>query len=145
MSEGEVMSTNQGGLVVVGVDGSPDSLAALKWADHYASATGASLRLVTSWEWAMAYGAPMMFDGYHPNADATVVIEKAKAELTLSEDRVEVRVEEGAAGPVLVRESAGAQALVVGTQGHSAVSKVLLGSVSAYCVHHGSCPIVVVR
>jgi nucleotide-binding universal stress UspA family protein len=109
----DAMPSNQGGVVVVGVDGSPASLTAVKWADHYASATG--------------------------------VVEKARADLTLPDGRVEVHVEEGAAGPVLVSESAGAQALVVGSQGHRAVSTLLLGSVSAYCLHRAGCPVVVVR
>lgn len=139
------MSKDQLGFVVVGVDGSPDSVEAVKWADRYAAATGATLRLVTSWQWAMAYGAPMMFEGYHPDADAREVIEKAKTNLTLPSERVETRVPEGSAGPVLVAESEGAQALVVGSHGHSAISKLLLGSVSAHCVHHATCPLVVVR
>jgi nucleotide-binding universal stress UspA family protein len=139
------MSNNEGGVVVVGVDGSDAGLAALKWADHYASATGASLRIVTSWEHAMAYGVPMMFEGYHPNADARVVVDKAITDVTLPEERVEVCVQEGSAGPVLVAASEGAQALVVGSQGHGAVSSLLLGSVSAYCVHHSASPVVVVR
>jgi nucleotide-binding universal stress UspA family protein len=139
------MSNNEGGVVVVGVDGSEAGLAALKWADHYASATGASLRIVTSWEHAMAYGVPMMFEGYHPSADARVVVDKAITDVTLPEERVEVCVQEGSAGPVLVAASEGAQALVVGSHGHGAVSTLLLGSVSAYCVHHSASPVVVVR
>jgi nucleotide-binding universal stress UspA family protein len=139
------MTSGEGGVVVVGIDGSPGSMQAVRWAESYASATGASLRLVTSWEWAMAYGAPMMFDGYHPDSDANAVAEKAKADLTLPADRVKVDVQEGPAGSVLVTASKGAQALVVGSHGYSAVSKLLLGSVSAYCVHHASCPVVVVR
>lgn len=93
----------------------------------------------------MAYGAPMMFEGYHPDADAQAVVDKAKANLSLPEDRVEVRVQEGAPGPVLIAASEGAQAVVVGSQGHGAVSKLLLGSVSSYCVHHATCPVVVVK
>jgi nucleotide-binding universal stress UspA family protein len=139
------MPSNSADVVVVGVDGSPDSILAVKWAEHYAAATGSTLRLVTSWEWAMAYGAPMMFEGYHPDADAQAVVDKAKANLSLPEDRVEVRVQEGAPGPVLIAASEGAQAVVVGSQGHGAVSKLLLGSVSSYCVHHATCPVVVVK
>lgn len=132
-------------VIVVGVDGSELSAKALAWAENYAGATGAQLRLVTAWQWATAYGAPMMFEGYNPAAEAEAIAEKARTDVTLGADRVEVVTEEGAAGPVLVRASEGAQALVVGSQGHSAISNVLLGSASAYCVHHAACPIVVVR
>ena len=139
------MSTEQSAVVVVGVDGSGDSLAALRWADQYASASGAKIRLVTTWEWAVAYGAPMMFEGYHPDAEARAMLDKARAELTVPADRVEVVVREGSPRSVLVEESDGASALVVGSHGHSAVSRALLGSVSAHCVQHASCPVIVVR
>ncbi len=77
-------------VVVVGVDGSELSAKAVVWADGYAQATGADLRLVTAWQWATAYGVPMMFDGYDPPADAKVVMDKARADVTLTDDRVEI-------------------------------------------------------
>ena len=132
-------------LVVVGVDGSSASDAALAWADRYANATGASLHLVSAWEWATAYGQPMMFDGYHPDSDALGVIEKARAALTVPAERVHTSATQGHAGYVLVKAAAEAGLLVVGTEGHRAVSSVLLGSVSTYCIHHATCPVVVVR
>jgi nucleotide-binding universal stress UspA family protein len=132
-------------VVVVGVDGSTCSNRAVEWADQYAAATGADLRLVTAWQWAMAYGAPMMFDGYDPSADAEAIAEKARANVTLPADRVEVVVPEDKAGPALVTASKEAQLLVVGSHGHNVVSTVLLGSVSGYCVHHATCPVTIVR
>lgn len=139
------MTDSDGAVVVVGCDGSADSANALKWAERYASATGAALRLVTAWEWPQSYGTPLMYDGYDPRADAQTLVEKAAAEVSLPGARIETCVDEGQPGPVLVRASAGAAALVVGSHGHSAVSRVLLGSVSTYSVHHATCPVVVVR
>jgi len=112
-------------VVVVGVDASACSDAAVKWADAYARATGATIRLVTVWQWAQSYGYPMMFEGYSPDADALAVAEKARAGLS--------------------KRSEGASLLVVGTHGHRGVNSLLLGSVSTYCVHHATCPVVVVR
>lgn len=132
-------------VVVVGVDGSADSMAALKWAENYATLTGARLRLVTTWMWPQTYGAPLVFDNYSPDNEALSMIEKARAELTLPAKQVEIVCREGGAGPVLVAESAGAALLAVGSHGHGAVSSILLGSVSNYCVHHADCPVVVVR
>jgi nucleotide-binding universal stress UspA family protein len=61
------------------------------------------------------------------------------------QDRVETVVQNGAAGPVLVEASEGAATLVVGSQGHGVISKVLVGSVSSYCLHHAKCPVAVVN
>ena len=139
------MSNDKAGTIVVGIDGSTQSIVAVKWAERYAKASGASLQLVIAWQHAMAYGQPMMFEGYHPESDAQAVADKAKADLSLPADRVETRTAEGSAGVVLVEASAGALALVVGSRGHSGVDSLLLGSVSSYCVHHANCPVVIVR
>ena len=132
-------------IVVVGIDGSVDSNAALKWAEHYAISTGASLRLVATWMWPQTYGAPLAFDNFQPDELTHTVLEKATTELTIPAERVETICRQGGAGPILVAESEDAELLVVGSHGHSVVTTVLIGSVSAYCVHHASCPVVVVR
>jgi nucleotide-binding universal stress UspA family protein len=139
------MTQDTSPVVVVGVDGSSDGEAALRWADHYALATGASLRVVVAWQWAMSYGYPMMFDGYAPDQDARGVAEKAIVELNLPSDRVGIETREGSAGDVLVQACEGADLLVVGSHGHRVVSTLLLGSVSNHCVHHAKVPVVVVR
>ena len=139
------MSNGEGSVVIVGYDGSADSQDAVKWAESYAKATGAILRLVTAWEWAQSYGAPMVFDGYDPQADARTLVDKAMAEISLPGTRMQSEVAQGQPGPVLVKASAGADLLVVGSHGHSGISRVLLGSVSAYSVHHATCSVAVVR
>ena len=131
--------------VVVGVDGSPDSEVAVRWAEQYATLTGADLTLVTAWHWPTSYGVPMAWEGWDPAVDAEQVIGKAAANLALPADRVHQQVQCGAAGDLLVRASAEALALVVGTRGHGPLAAAALGSVSSYCVHHATCPVVVVR
>jgi hypothetical protein len=64
------MSNSNSAVVVVGTDGSADSKAAVKWADQYANATGATLRLVTTWAWPRSYGLTMKCDGYLPREEA---------------------------------------------------------------------------
>src|SRR5207244_3569420 len=68
-------------LVVVGVDGSRDSMSALAWAEKYAKATNATLRVVTTWAFPVAYGVPMYIEGYEPDVEAAAIIDKAVAEL----------------------------------------------------------------
>ncbi len=50
--------------VVVGVDGSPQAQAALRWAAQYAHASRAALRAVTAWRYPTTYGvAPRLVGG----------------------------------------------------------------------------------
>ena len=132
-------------VVVVGVDGSRQSEVAVAWADRYARVSGATILLVCAWEWATAYGYPMMFEGYHPDVDAAALVEKARVGLSVPAEQVKSLVQEGPAGHVLVEAATDAAMLVVGTHGHRAVNSILLGSVSSYCIHHAHCPVLVVR
>lgn len=132
-------------VVVVGVDGSADSSCALRWAAHYAEQAGANLLLVTAWQWPRSYGAPVMWPAYQPDEEARSVVEQARASVHLNGGTVDVAVREGRPGMVLVDLTTHAAALVVGSQGHGVVAEAVLGSVSAYCVRHAHCPVVVVR
>ncbi len=58
---------------------------------------------------------------------------------------IERRAVQGAPAGVLIQEEESADLLVVGSRGHGEVSSLLMGSVSSRCVHHASCPVVVVR
>lgn len=46
---------------------------------------------------------------------------------------------------MLLDAATGADLLVVGSRGHGGFAEALLGSVSQHCVHHASCPVVVIR
>jgi len=132
--------------IVVGVDGSASSRAALAWAVDQARLTGAVVEAVTAWEFPATYGyaAPAI------NVDweelATRVVTAAIAELTgpgLPEIRYQIV--EGNAARALVDRSAGADLLVVGSRGHGGFVEALLGSTGQHCVHHAACPVVVIR
>lgn len=139
------MTTN-GLRVVVGIDGSPCSKVALRWAEDYATNTGASLLLVTAWHWPTSYGVPIAYEGFDPEEDARKVVEAAKSDVSrFGTDRVETLVAQGRPGDILVDAGNDALLLVVGTRGHGGFAGALLGSTSGYCVHHARCPVVVVR
>ncbi len=142
----EAASTDQATpFIVVGVDGSTSSIDALRWAAEQAKLTGAALKVLTAWQFPMAYGAPVGGLGdYDPGANAGDVLAEtvAKAGITLP---VVTEVIQGSSAFRLVEAAAGASLLVVGRRGHGELVGVLLGSVSAYCVAHAPCPVVVVH
>ena len=52
--------------IVVGVDGSPSSIQALKWAIGQAALTGASIEAVAAWHFPNSHGAPLPDTGDYP-------------------------------------------------------------------------------
>ncbi len=131
--------------VVVGIDGSSASRVALRWAEDYATLADVSITLVTAWHWPMSYGVPVAYEGFDPEEDARKVVEAAAADLSISPDRVSTVVAQGQPGDVLVSAGGEHALLVVGSRGHGVLAGALLGSTSSYCVHHATCPVVVVR
>ncbi|MEV8436065.1 universal stress protein [Actinosynnema sp. NPDC051121] len=135
--------------IVVGVDGSPASRTALRWAVEEAKLRGCAVEAVLAW-----------------HVDYAVVIGPISATIAAGMDRDRLREEhrrvlddvvaeaggdvravlaEGDARDVLVEASGRAALLVVGSRGAGPVRQALLGSVSSHCVHHATCPVVVVR
>jgi nucleotide-binding universal stress UspA family protein len=137
---------------VAGVDGSPSSLAALRWAVRQAALTGASVQAVIAWQ----YPAPVSGYGWAPVAvlevaDYEEIAEKVVTEAIStavdpgSDVRVTTVVREGNPTQVLIAAAVGADLLVVGSRGHGGFAGALLGSVSQHCVHHAPCPVAVIR
>jgi nucleotide-binding universal stress UspA family protein len=140
------------GTVVVGIDGSPGSVAALEFALRDAARRGARLRVLAAVRpveyWASAYG-PIPVPPTAAQLDDVAADVRRTAEQAAERLRLAVPVDgaavHGAAGPALVDASAGADLLVVGHRGRGAVSSTLLGSVGLHCVLHAPCPVTVVR
>jgi nucleotide-binding universal stress UspA family protein len=139
-------------LVVVGVDGSAGSLAALAWAGQYAAVTGATVRAVRAWHYPAAAGeaptgvAPDSIRG-ETEQQMQTVLDEAVAK-TFGGDppaKLETRMSYGHPAQVLIEASREAGLLVVGSRGHGAFTGMLLGSVSIHCVTGAFCPVVVVR
>ncbi|MBO0694105.1 MAG: universal stress protein [Acidimicrobiaceae bacterium] len=133
--------------IVVAVDGSPASEAAVAWAAKQASLTGAELQAVTAWQIpALAYGS-LMYPAEEDLERASTETLEETLEKVLGKERsnVTTRVIHGPAALVLVEAAKGADLLVMGSRGHGAFAGMLLGSVSDYCVARAPCPVVVVR
>ncbi|MGR6964320.1 universal stress protein [Geodermatophilus sp. URMC 61] len=152
-SEPAVMS---GPRVVVAVDGSAGSKAALRFGLEDAARRGVPVEAV------IAYRVPELWADY--NVIGSPELERLRDTLrSQHEDKVRAVVDEvsrGLAGPlpdaqaraaegspadVLIRESHGADLLVVGSRGHGGFHTMLLGSTSIQCVMHATCPVTVVH
>ena len=133
--------------IVVGVDGSPASLAALEWAARQGALTGAPVEVVMSWEWPTSFGWALPLPDYDPAGDAGRILDEATQKVRTAHPNLEVRtsVVEGHPAPSLIEASRGASLLVVGSRGHGEFAGMLLGSVSEHCVTNAHCPVVVVR
>jgi len=133
--------------IVVGVDGSPASVDALRWAARQADLTGAAVEAVISWEYPSTSG--MKFGSleidWADNARAALA-DALSVALGEDADRVTRTVTRGHPAEVLVAAAqGGADLLVVGSRGHVALPGRLLGSVSEHVAARASCPVVVVR
>lgn len=133
--------------VVVGVDGTAGSVAAIRWAAGYAAATGAVLHAVLAWRTPALVGRPAELIGVDYEAAGRRLL--ADTVVLGLPERCRVDVEEevvrGSATTVLLRAARTADLLVLGGSGHGELAGMLLGSVSLTCVTQARCPVVVVR
>ncbi|MFC7259316.1 universal stress protein [Streptomyces lutosisoli] len=139
--------------VTVGLDGSPESLAAADWAAREALLRDAPLRLVHAWQWQPYLYAPLagvsvpspLSDPRHdwaerlPRETAARLAERHPG-LSISADRV-------AEQPVtaLLAAAEDADLLVLGSRGLSGVTGFLVGSVALSVVARTQRPVVLVR
>jgi nucleotide-binding universal stress UspA family protein len=131
--------------LLVGCDGSPESEAALDWAVHYAGETGGDVTAVSAWQWPTFQDAPITYGRWDPEESCEQTLARLRAKFPLPDGRMTTVVARGAPARVLTDRSSHADLLVVGTHGLGALSRLLLGSVSAYCATHSHCPVAVVR
>jgi len=140
------------GEIIVGVDGSDGSRAALGWAGRTAAARGAGLRAIAAWQYpssAVTPAGPAKLPGPEEMDERTCddLRTLLREVLEADADRVEVEAGRGPAAPVLLAAAgrAGTDMLVVGARGRGGFAGLLLGSVSQECVEHSPCPVVVLR
>jgi nucleotide-binding universal stress UspA family protein len=137
--------TEPEGRVVVGVDGSPASLHALRFAHRQAQLTGGELHAVTTWAYPLSFDDPVDPTDWQANAETILDIALAEALPDDAAAGVRRHVAEGHPAGVLLGSVGAADMLVVGSRGHGGFTGMLLGSVSQHVVAHAPCPVVVVR
>lgn len=146
----ETLNTD-GRPIVVGIDGSTGAHRALAWAAAEARLRGCRLDVIAAWslpvQWAQGYNVEWAVDSAALAEQADARAHEMLAEVVGDGDLpdwVNIVVIEGAAAQILVKASATAEMIVVGTRGLGGISRMLLGSVSNEVVHHAACPVVVV-
>lgn len=132
--------------ITVGVDGSPNSLAALRWALEFAR-DDATVTAIWAWDTSpLAVGADQFFfpeaaelaeEQFHRMLDSTLISRRSAIHLV----RTFVRAAPRAALDAAARE---ADLVVVGKRGHGTIGAALLGSVATWLLHHLDVPVVVV-
>lgn len=134
--------------VTVGLDGSPESVAATEWAAREAQLRGLPLRLVNVWEPVpepMAQ-APLLGAETHQHWIERIPREAAE-EVRARHPGIEISTEQhhGHPGEVLLKAAEEAEILVLGTRGLSGVSGFMVGSVGLAVVAHAERPVIFVR
>ncbi len=138
-------------IIVVGLDGSDGSLAALRWASALACNAGARVQPVMAWEYPALSLLPYPAGLPVPPAEAMSADTLARATGILESidlpDDVEVNeplVVRGRASNVLCQAVEPSDLLVIGSRGLGFVRGVLLGSVSVHCATAAPCPVAIV-
>jgi nucleotide-binding universal stress UspA family protein len=136
--------------IVVGVDGSDSSKAALAWGIRQARLTGAPLQVVMTWEYPMTYGwvVPLP-DGLDMAAEGSAELDRVIQEAIEADPGPAIDITksviQGHPAPVLIHEAQGAALVVVGSRGHGEFAGMLLGSVSEHLSTQAPCPVLIVR
>ena len=141
--------------VVVGIDGSANSSAALHWAWEFSKKQGAQLEVV--WAWQIGFPSLELASiGYGMDVEEMKVKPARIAQYQLDKEMKQVfgdphptgvlaSTEEGYPALVLIEKSKGADLLVLGNRGHSPIVETLIGSVSAHCIANAECPVVIIK
>jgi nucleotide-binding universal stress UspA family protein len=152
------------GTIVVGVDGSPGSDAALRWALNEARLRGSKLRVVhvhgvlqthlgDASLGAAGIAPHPVFAAEDVERLASISEERARAVIDGALRRAGAEAAEapeieraalaGAPAQTLIEAGKGAELLVLGSRGHGGFLGLLLGSVTQQCTHHPPCPVVI--
>ncbi|HET6989136.1 MAG TPA: universal stress protein [Kribbella sp.] len=134
--------------VVVGVDGAPDCVSAIRWGATEAAARGADLHLIHAFVWTefrVPVGPSEAAPGLRAQADQIVaealdVARKVAPDVQVTAERVD-----GFPTPVLLAESRNADLVVIGSRDAGRMLGLLVGSTGLDLAAHARCPVVVVR
>jgi nucleotide-binding universal stress UspA family protein len=147
-----MVSTTKRYGIIVGIDGSPASDAAVSWAAHDAAIRGLPLTLVhvenpipPTWSQAPTLEQTpeqQVAEGRSLLAHASTIARDAVADT--AQIQINGELLSSATVPTLVDRSKDAELIVVGSTGRGALSRSLLGSVSSGLIRHAHCPVALI-
>jgi nucleotide-binding universal stress UspA family protein len=142
------MTTANLGDIVVGVDHSAVSVAALRWAAAEAAASGRQVVALRAWTFEPVHDLGAAVAG---NPQTVVDRERRQLDEVVGEVRAEhpdvaIRAElvKHSAPVALEEASKTAAMLVLGSHGRGRLLKLLVGSVTEHCLREADCPVVVI-
>jgi nucleotide-binding universal stress UspA family protein len=139
---------NPAGPVVVGIDGSPESVTALRWAAEHARCRRLPLEVIHAWSISdtEALRVDDLFQVAESRDRDRRQIEDLLGRSIDAGQRADVtlRLLDGNPVGVLLEAAERASLLVVGSRGQGGITRLLLGSTSAACLQHASCNVAVV-
>jgi nucleotide-binding universal stress UspA family protein len=134
--------------IVVGVDDSEESTAALAWAVRQAGAIGASIEAVYAFQRPIPipYSPAIRVPAAEFAAEAKAALDKVIDTCLAGHPGVKATttVVEGRPADVLTEAARDAELLVLGSSGSSGIVALLAGSTDYAVVHHAPCPLVLV-
>jgi nucleotide-binding universal stress UspA family protein len=145
--DGGTMNSTGQSIIVVGVAPSHPNDAALTFAMREATLRGTMLELITAWEWDIDSDTLALKQSFDVSRNAALAQEAAMSRALANAaqpPRISRRVVQGDARLELCRRARNADLLVVGKTDKNVIKRVLLGSVSHYCVRYAPCPVAVV-
>ncbi|MFP5070445.1 universal stress protein [Pseudonocardia nantongensis] len=131
-----------GGSVVVGVDGSEASRAALDWALRYADAGRARVLAVTVWHEPVQTSAIGAVGSSTRREQAEATLDRTVNAVASDDAPVDRAVERGRTEEVLLRRSRQADLLVLGNHRRGRLASI--GSVVQECLRAADCPVAVI-
>jgi nucleotide-binding universal stress UspA family protein len=145
------------GRILVGTDGSPASVAAVRWAGREAELRGMRVHVVYVRDMRRPAPAPYApqpraAEGTGPAAGESALRRVVREAFGAQSEGVQMELADGPPARVLLERSVGAEMLVLGSARHGGgpgapamQAKAALGPVARDCLHAAPCPVVVVR
>ncbi|MET9492941.1 universal stress protein [Nocardia sp. NPDC006630] len=132
--------------VVVGVDGTSNSLPAIELAFEEAAQRRVGVRAVRAWSDSSGFDLPVVgWDRIRQTEELLLDSELDEFSERFPEVPVELVVVRDTPERALLEHTADAQLLVVGSHGRGGFAGLVVGSVSIALLHLAECPVIVVR
>lgn len=134
--------------ILVGIDGSENSLRALRWALDEARTRGDVVELVHAWHFPYVADPTGMIPfptGALEECGEAIIADALRSVTTEAEGvTVTTRIAQGTGASPLIEASHDADLVVIGRRGHGGFLTLVMGSVAQQVAAHAHCPVVVV-